>query len=128
MKLRIKDNSIRFRLLRTEVQTLAEEGRIVSHTLLSVSDPAGRLSYSIEHGLHYKVIAAEQDGLSIRVAAPTKDVVAWAKDNSAIGLYAEQTVYGGAMLQITIEKDFACIDRDDVDNVDTFDNPNAKHC
>ncbi len=71
---------------------------------------------------------AEQDGLSIRVTAPTEDIVGWAKDNSAVGLYAEQVVYGGEMLQITIEKDFACIDRSDADNVDTFDNPNAKHC
>ena len=128
MKLRIKDNSIRFRLLRTEVQTLAEEGRIESHTLLCASDPAGRLSYSIEHGIHYKAIAAEQDGLSIRVTAPTEDIVAWARDNSAVGLYAKQAVYGGEMLQITIEKDFACLDRNDADNIDTFDNPNAKHC
>lgn len=128
MKLRIKDNSIRFRLLRTEVQTLAEEGRIESHTQLSASNPAGRLSYSIEHGIHCKAIAAEQDGLSIRVTAPTEDIVVWARDNSAVGLYAEQLVYGGEMLQITIEKDFACIDRSDADNVDTFENPNAKPC
>lgn len=128
MKLRIKDNSMRFRLLRTEVQTLAERGKIESYTLLSATDPAGRLSYSIEHGAHYKAIAAEHDGRSIRVTMPSENVVAWAKDNSAVGLYAEQAVYGGEMLQIAIEKDFACIDRDDADNVDTFDNPNAKHC
>jgi len=128
MKLRIKDNSIRFRLLQTEVQVLEEEGKIESYTLLSVSDPAGRLCYSIEHGIDYKAITAEQNGLSIRVTVPTEDIASWAKDNSAVGLYAEQAVYGGEMLQITIEKDFACIDRDDADNVDTFDNPNAKHC
>ena len=128
MKLRIKDNSIRFRLLRTEVQMLAEEGRIESHTLLSLSNPAGRLSYSIEHGAHYKEVAVQQDGLVIRLTAPTEDIVAWAEDNSAVGLYTEQAVYGGKTLQITIEKDFACIDRSDADNVDTFDNPNTKHC
>lgn len=128
MKLRVKDNSIRFRLLRTEVHTLAEEGKIASNTLLSANDPAGRLCYSIEHGSQYKMIAAELDGLSIRITAPTDDMVRWAKDNSVIGLYAEQKVYGDEMLHITLEKDFACIDRSDADNADTFENPNAKNC
>ncbi|SDF37001.1 DUF7009 family protein [Terriglobus roseus] len=128
MKLRIKDNSIRFRLLRTEVQKLAEEGKIESHTLLSATDPAGRLSYSIEHSSQYKVIAVKLGGLSICVTAPTENIVAWAKDDSATGLYVDQEVYGGETLHITLEKDFACIDRSDADNIDTFENPNAKHC
>jgi hypothetical protein len=128
MKLRIKDNSIRFRLLRTEVQTLAEIGRVVSHTLLSDTEPDGRFSYSIEHSIHCKRITAEQNGFAIRIIVPTEDIVAWANSDGAVGLYAEQAVYGGETLQITVEKDFACIDRSDTDNVDTFDNPNAKHC
>ncbi|MEZ2346405.1 hypothetical protein [Terriglobus sp. RCC_193] len=128
MKLRIKDNSIRFRLLRSEVRALAEQGSIVAHTLLSASDPAGRLSYSIEHGAMYTVLRAEQKGFSIHITAPTEEIVGWANDDGKVGLYAEQTVYGDQILQIAIEKDFACIDRGDADNVDTFDYPSVKTC
>ncbi len=127
MKLRIRDNSLRFRLLRTEVEALAEMGRIESHILLSATNQLGRLSYMIEHADHYRSIGAAQVDFEIRVTVPSCEVLDWAHGD-VVGIYGEQQVYGGEMLTISIEKDFACIDRSDVDNTDTFDNPNAQQC
>lgn len=128
MKLRIKDNSIRFRLLRTEVARLAEEGQIASFTSFGLNSIDERFFYSIEHRSSCRVITAELRGASIHVSVPTALIQPWAQEDAAVGLYAEQTIFGGGKLDITIEKDFACIDRDAADNKDTFDNPNANLC
>ena len=127
MKLRIKDNSLRFRLLRSEVEALAASGRIEAYTLLGLTNQADRISYAVEHDDRYQMIGAARVGDEIRVTVPTREVLEWAQ-GEAIGLYGEQPVYGTQTLTIVIEKDFACIDRDDADNSDTFENPNAVAC
>ncbi|WP_047497232.1 hypothetical protein [Terriglobus sp. TAA 43] len=128
MKLRIKDNSIRFRLLRTEVAKLADEGEISAFTSFAFDSSADRFCYSIKHRPSYEAISAGLRGASIRVAVPSEVIRSWAVSDAAVGLYAEQVLFGGATLHIAIEKDFACIDRNDADNADTFHNPNATLC
>ena len=51
----------------------------------------------------------------------------WASTDQ-IGIEGEQPVIHQANLQILIEKDFACIDGTDDENVDTFPNPLAGKC
>lgn len=128
MKLRIKDNSLRFRLLRTEVATLAETGEITRHTLFGLDTPASRLSYSIEHSSLHGTITADMRGTAIRVSVPSELLRSWAKDDNLVGLYAKQVLCAEETLHIAIEKDFACIDRSDEDNADTFDNSKASVC
>jgi hypothetical protein len=127
MKLRLKDNSIRVRLLRSEVEALAGEGRIEAHTLLSPTDAWGRLSYAIEHAERYRTLGVSLVDREIRVTAPSRDILAWARSEQ-VGVYGEQVVFGGATLTVALEKDFACIDGSDQDNADTFENPNAAAC
>ncbi|SDF23379.1 DUF7009 family protein [Terriglobus roseus] len=128
MKLRIKDNSIRFRLLRTEVAKLADEGEISAFTSFALGSSSDRFCYSIKHRPSYEAISANLRGASIRVSVPSETIRSWAANDAAVGLYAEQVLFGGERLHISIEKDFACIDRDDENNADTFDNPNATLC
>ena len=127
MKLRIKDNSIRFRLLRGEVEELANRGRIEAHTLLSPTDEKDRITYAIEHADHNKPINVARLGPEIRVTLPSSDVLEWA-NGQIVGIYGEQPVFGGQLLTIMIEKDFACTDRPDAENADTFKNPNVLAC
>jgi hypothetical protein len=127
MKVRIKDNSLRFRLLRGEVKSLAETGRIEASTFFHPADPADRLRYIVEHAEHIAQIHAARFGGEIRIVVPSPQILQWAHGES-VGVYGEQPVYGEQMLSIAIEKDFACIDGSEADNVDTFDNPSASAC
>ena len=127
MKLRLKDNSIRVRLLRSEVDALAGTGRIEAHTLLSPTDEGERLAYAIEHADRYRTISVSRVDGEIRVTAPSREILEWAKSEQ-VGVYGEQVVFGGASLTVAVEKDFACIDRSDADNSDTFKNPKAPQC
>lgn len=61
------------------------------------------------------------------MTAPSREILKWAKSEQ-VGVYGEQVVFGGATLTVAVEKDFACIDRSDADNSDTFKNPNAPKC
>jgi Family of unknown function (DUF7009) len=61
------------------------------------------------------------------VQVPTEAVIRWASSDQ-IGIESEQPVAHQAHLRILIEKDFACIDGTDEENVDTFPNPLARKC
>jgi hypothetical protein len=58
---------------------------------------------------------------TITLVVPTVKARTWA-DSEAVGIYA--TVEGRmCALELILEKDFACLDRSDADNHDTFPNP-----
>ena len=41
-----------------------------------------------------------------------------------VGVYADVALGDDQRLSVVVEKDFACLDRSDADNEDTFPNPN----
>ncbi len=55
---------------------------------------------------------------------PTNDAQRWA-DGSETGIYAEVNLGSRGVLDLILEKDFACLDGTDVDNADAFPNPNT---
>jgi hypothetical protein len=59
----------------------------------------------------------------ITVSVPAVQLKNWAGTDD-VGVYAEVALNGGQSLSVAIEKDFACLDRSDADNEDTFPNPN----
>lgn len=114
MKLRIRGNSIRFRLLKSEVAELAEKGSVSESTEFGDS----RLTYSIVCGPGISAAFANNE---VSVIVPDEDIRNWADDDSKIGIEADSEG-----LKILIEKDFACPTRkDDPDNLDAFANPEA---
>jgi hypothetical protein len=121
MKLRIKGNSIRLRLLRSEVTTLLETGRIEEKIHLAPVDDAF-LKYGLEHeaGLANVVIRHQQS--EVTVVLPTHQATSWAETNQ-IGIYSAVDLGSHGTLEVMVEKDFACLDLSDADNHDTFPNP-----
>jgi hypothetical protein len=64
----------------------------------------------------------------IIVQVPPGDAMRWASTDQ-IGIECEQPIDKQASLRILIEKDLACIDGTEEQNVDTFPNPlTAKKC
>src|SRR5688500_7294751 len=119
MKLRIKGNSIRLRLLRSEVELFAVDGHVSDETHFG----GNALRYSLLISNDPESIAAKFDGNEITVSIPEKIAREWAVGD-AVTLENVQTVGDSEPLAILIEKDFACLDRpDDPDRDDTFPNP-----
>jgi hypothetical protein len=121
MKLRIHGNSIRLRLLRSEVTTFIETGRIEQTIYFAPGDHA-LLVYGLEHesGLAYVEVRHEQS--KVIIALPRQQATSWAETDQ-IGIYSAIDLGRHGRLDIIVEKDFACLDLSDADNNDTFPNP-----
>lgn len=122
MKLRILDNSIRLRLTRGEVRTLAGDGLVSARTAF----PGGRtLVYRLESSPASVKPEAFLSESEISVRLPEQTVLGWAATEQ-VSIEGEQATGGGDALRILVEKDFACLaPRDDEDESDMFQHPEA---
>lgn len=137
MKLRIRGNSLRLRLLRGEVEQFGKVGR-VAETIRFAASPAAQLSYILETNGEAEQIVTAFDGNQITVTVPEKTARNWIESDE-VSLIGEQSIASetpngasvdGAsknILKILIEKDFVCLDRrNDPDNADAFPHPTGK--
>jgi hypothetical protein len=122
MKLRIKGNSIRFRVARSELTKLIEEGRI-EETIYFTPSEQGRLTYALEQS-DLPETRLRYEGSEVTIALPRELAATWAGSDQ-VGIYDSIDLARNGLLTIAVEKDFACLDRSDSDNVDTFENPLA---
>lgn len=119
MKLRIKGNSIRIRLTKSEVSTISTAGYLQEETLFGNNSFVYALQ-RVEHGDALSA-ALEQNKITLFVpAAFTKD---WPV-NSIISFDARVPVAGDKTLYLLLEKDFVCLDHTTEDQSDNFENPN----
>lgn len=122
MKLRIRDNSVRVRLTRGEVNTLRDTGLVSSRT----GFPGGReFQYVVESSpASVKPGAFLSDGV-VTVRLPETTVIAWA-GSEQVSIEGELLLDEGDKLAILVEKDFACLaPREGEDESDMFPHPNA---
>lgn len=125
MKLRIKDNSIRLRLSRTEVATLRDSGIVEAKT----GFPGGReLGYRVESSPASVSTAAFLSGGVVTVRLPESAVRTWA-NTEEVSMLGEQVLDTGGMLKVLVEKDFACLtEREGEDESDMYPHPEAGSC
>ena len=122
MKLRIKGNSLRLRLTKSEVSKLATEGIIEEH----IGFVNNELTYSIVSSKTAHTITASFQGNAIRVIMPAMLSEDWpTNDIISFDEYLDEN--NQQSLYILIEKDFKCIDATTEDQSDNFENP-AKSC
>lgn len=118
MKLRIRGNSIRLRLTKSEVERIA-----AGETVEEIIDLApATFVYSMLVGDTSKIETSFDGGrLSVRVPAP--EAKAWATSD-AVGMESAD-----GPVKILIEKDFACVKpREGEDESDMFLHPDAAAC
>jgi len=124
MKLRIRGDSVRFRLKRAEVGQIAAGTSIVEETHFPDSVLTYRLDVSGDSD-----ISASLDKASLVVSLPKSMVSDWAATDE-VSLSAEQKLSGTGSLSLLIEKDFSCLGpghhRDCEDDEDTFPHPSAQ--
>ena len=122
MKLRIRDNSIRLRLTRTEVDTLRDDGMVKARAAF----PEGReLRYEVESSPASVKPGAFLSNTTVTVRLPESAVKAWA-DSEQVSISSEVQYTNGGELTILVEKDFACLaPREGEDESDMFPHPQA---
>ena len=123
MKLRLRENSIRLRLLQSEVKILKATGTISEQIRFSESQS---LIYTIKISEETDLILADFIDNEIIVKVPLIAAHDWFETN-LVGLENAQEISGEKSLKILIEKDFVCLDRPfDKDNADAFPHPQMK--
>ena len=120
MKLRIKGNSLRLRVSPSEVKQLLQSGR-VDETIHFGSEEGAKLTFALEHSGRAETIAVRYRPREVTVVVPSGDARRWAEGQD-VGLYGEAASSHGP-LQLAVEKDFACLDKTDAENIDTFPHP-----
>jgi hypothetical protein len=127
MKLRLRENSIRLRLLKSEVDQLRETGN-VSETITLGVKPTEQFIYAVRISDDLNNVQAQMLNNHLEVFLPVAEVEFWMNNDDEVGIYAVQSVSSDIDLNIAIEKDFACLTRpEDLDNRDAFPNP-EKEC
>jgi len=124
MKLRIRGNSIRVRLTRTEVVRFGETGAVTETVEFGSPSPVFR--YELNRSNTDDLIKArfEQNCLSILV--PIGIAENWIRSEE-IGLEVMHPIGDNKFLRILVEKDFACLTpRENEDETDAFANPLAQ--
>ena len=120
MKLRIKGNSLRLRLSKSDVATLAEKGRVsdqISFGFLS-------LTYELKMNNGIEKLQAFFSNDIISVHINESFAKAW-KDNEVIGINGTQEIKNEEVLKLLVEKDFQCLDPTHEDQSDNYINPNS---
>jgi hypothetical protein len=120
MKLRIKGNSLRIRLSKTEVSTIATTGYLEEETWFGNN----RFVYAlqrIDEGNTLTAVLEENKMIMFVPASLTND---W-PDNHIVGFEANVPLQNNKSLYLLLEKDFICLDETTEDQSDNYENPNT---
>jgi hypothetical protein len=112
MKLRLFENSIRFRLSQADVTRFTNEGAIEAALWFNTHSVL-RYRLSFASG----ALASSFDGKTVAIFLPEKEAREWlATDRESMGGNA-------GPLKISIEKDYQCLHRDGAEDKGNFPNP-----
>ena len=120
MKLRIKGNSIRMRLTRSEVERFGKEGYLEDRTEFVYS--AFRYALKAKEGI--SGLEADFSLGKITMYVPAGLPAEWAA-NDKVGYSNEMETGDGRHLSLLLEKDFKCIESSGEDQSDNYENPKA---
>ena len=123
MKIRIKGNSIRFRLTRPEVDKFAETGYLEETTEFGNNS----FVYALQSMDGIPALDADFEDNKMTMYVPANIPAVWAK-NEIVGYENNMDIGDDKHLFLLLEKDFKCIDAPaHEDQSDNFENPH-KHC
>jgi hypothetical protein len=125
MKLRIKGDSLRLRISPSEMSQLLTSG-CIEETIHFGPQPEAGLTYAL-----LTRTAPVTPGAPLEVQYRPSEVTVvigaehariWA-EGTQVGVYARVSLPEGS-LELAVEKDFACLDKNASENQDAFPNPN----
>lgn len=114
MKIRIKNNGLRYRLTRSEVEAFANDGFFKEK--VQIGDVA--LTYILQRAAETELSASFKNNI-ITMLVPEKIANEWT-GTEQVGFKAMQN-----NTELLVEKDFTCLDEVDEDQSDNYPNPLA---
>ena len=120
MKIRIKGNSIRFRLTKTEVDNFAANGFLEERTEFGNN----HLLYRLKKSSEFQIPTAQFIANEITLLIPSAIADNWTT-TELIGFEHKMDIGNDKKLFLLVEKDFVCLDNTFEDQSDNFPNPNA---
>ena len=123
MKLRLATNAVRLRVLRSELAALTA-GNTLRECVRLAPGPSGSITYALsvaqfDESQNLEILCTNGN-VCVRVS---HEAFAQWRRPEEVGIYARLETGGDEPLQVIIEKDFACLDRSDQSNQDTFEHP-----
>lgn len=120
MKIRIKGNSIRIRLTKTEIDNFGKFGHLEEKTEFGNSE----LIYTLQSKPSGDGLSASFLGNKITVWMPEIIKHEWTTTDR-VGFENKMKIGNEKELFLLVEKDFVCLDNTFEDQSDNFPNPNA---
>lgn len=122
MKIRIRGNSIRYRLDKKDIEVLKADGKVEESTTIG----AGNLHFCIKAKAGSNAPFIKLEASAIHLSFPKEQVQEWT-DSEQVGFSAEIPNADGSVLSILVEKDFKCLTERSEDDSNAFENP-ATEC
>ena len=123
MKIRIKGNSIRLRLSKTDIQQLREQGSVQERTVISADVV---FSYTLEHRAAAAEMGASFSAGELTIWLPSHQALQLT-ESGQMGVQGFQQNGDNNPLFLLIEKDLQCLENTNEDQSDMYDNP-KKSC
>lgn len=119
MKIRIKGNSIRVRLTKTEVSKISTVGYLEERTDFGMNS----LIYALAVNDKIDELSASFEANKITIYVPATFIKDW-PTNDVITLDTNMHLSNNGSLYLKLEKDFVCLDHTTEDQSDNYENPN----
>jgi hypothetical protein len=119
MKIRIKGNSVRLRLTRSEITAFGTQALIEEKTVIGNNIFLYQLKSFEENDMK-----AEFDNNTLSVLMPKEWKEEWIH-TERVGFEANMPLPNGESLYLLVEKDFVCLDQTTEDQSDNYPNPLA---
>jgi hypothetical protein len=119
MKIRIKGNSIRIRLTKTEVDHFGRDGYIEDSTEFVNN----KLVYALQKD-NVSELSAKMESNKITMQVPENLAHQWTTTDE-VGFQNNFAIGNNKQLFLLLEKDFVCLDNTFEDQSDNYPNPNA---
>ncbi|MEM6261890.1 MAG: hypothetical protein AAGI38_05240 [Bacteroidota bacterium] len=121
MKVRFHHSSVRMRLTQSEVAQFQEEGLVLFNLPLLPQS----LEVTLQVAAQQNQLTATFDQGKLDIQVPQELGTEWAS-TSQVSLSTSITVSATDQIELLIEKDFKCLHRDSLEDVDTFPHPNQQ--
>lgn len=120
MKIRIKGNSVRYRLTRPEVEKFSKEGYLEESTEF----PGGTFYYALKAKPGIENLDVDMEDNKITMYFPDDEKLGWYQSEK-VGYRNNKSIGDDKSIFILLEKDFACLDNVEEDQSQNYPNPNA---
>ncbi|RRQ48020.1 hypothetical protein DZC72_09800 [Maribacter algicola] len=118
MKIRIQGNSIRYRLTKSEVETLALKGYYQEETQFGEKS----FTYALKADTNVQVLSVDFKSDTITLYLNKTKSLEW-PNNEIVGFSSKLKTSKGTTLSLLLEKDFVCMDNTVEDQSDNYPNP-----